>query len=132
MALWLGLTAAGFIFLWLTLGFYLDVITAAILVLLGINGATGLASIAIDHVTAPAVPPLPAVSKNFFSDLICDGSGGAQLHRVQVVIWTCILAVIFFWNTVWNFTFVNFDPNLLLLMGIANSMYLGFKPRETP
>ena len=40
-----SLSVAGFIFLWLTLGFYINVITSAILVLLGINGVTGLAAI---------------------------------------------------------------------------------------
>jgi hypothetical protein len=47
-----------------------------------------------------------------------------------VVAWTLILAAIFVWNAVWNFVFVDFDTNLLLLMGIANAMYLGFKPKE--
>jgi hypothetical protein len=131
MALWLGLTIAGFIFLWLTLGFYLDVITSSILVLLGINGATGLASIAIDKPAAGAAAPATE-TRTFLGDLVCDSSGGAQLHRIQVAAWTCILAVIFCWNTIWNFNFVNFDTNLLLLMGIANALYLGFKPSEKP
>ena len=126
-----GLTTAGFIFLWLTLGIYLNVITASILVLLGINGATGLAAVALDQPATGGAPPVPAESKSFLRDLTCDGDG-PKLQRIQVVIWTCILAVIFFWNTVWNFVFVDFDTNLLLLMGIANSMYLGFKPREKP
>ena len=131
MALWLGLSTAGFIFLWLTLGFYLNVITASILVLLGINGATGLAAIALDQPAAAGGPPVQAESKSFLSDLMCDGDG-AKLQRIQVGIWTLILAVIFFWNAVWNFVFVDFDTNLLLLMGIANTMYLGFKTREKP
>jgi hypothetical protein len=130
MALWLGLVTAGFIFLWLTLGFYLNVITASILVLLGLNGATGLAAVAIDQPATAAGTSTQRQSKSFLSDLISDGSG-PKLHRIQVVIWTLILAVIFFWNTVWNFVFVDFDTNLLLLMGIANAMYLGFKPSET-
>jgi hypothetical protein len=131
MALWLGLATAGFVFLWLTLGFYLDVMTASILVLIGINGATGLAAIAIDKPAAGAAPPPQAESKGFLLDLVCD-SNGPQMHRIQVVVWTCILGMIFVWNTVWNFIFVNFDTNLLLLMGIANAMYLGFKPGEKP
>jgi hypothetical protein len=40
------------------------------------------------------------------------------------------LAVISAWNVVWNFVFVDFDTNLLLLMGIANAMYLGFRQAE--
>ena len=38
--------------------------------------------------------------------------------------------MIFVWNVVWNFVFVDFDSNMLLLMGIANSMYVGFKTQE--
>jgi hypothetical protein len=63
-------------------------------------------------------------------DILCD-SQGAKLQRIQMVIWTCILGIIFTWNVVWNFVFVDFDTNLLLLMGIASSTYLGFKTQET-
>jgi hypothetical protein len=138
MALWLVLSVAGFIFLWLTLGFYLHVITTAVLVLLGINGATGLAAIVIDQpkTAAPAAPgaaaaaaPPVRTSLGFIEDLICDAEG-AKLQRLQMVIWTCVLAVIFVWNVVGNFVFADFDTNLLLLMGIASSTYLGFKMQE--
>jgi hypothetical protein len=128
MALWLGLSIAGFIFLWLTLGFYLNVITPAILVLLGINGVTGLASMLIDN-NDPAKPATPAVSQGFLTDITCD-STGPQLQRIQIIIWTCILAIIFVWNVIRNFVLVDFDTNLLLLMGIASSTYLGFKTQE--
>jgi len=126
MALWLVLSFAAFIFLWLTLGFYLHVITSAVLVLLGINGVTGLAAILMDKPKAGADP---AASQGFISDLMCDAEG-AKLQRLQMVIWTCILAIIFIWNVVRNFVFADFDTNLLLLMGIASSTYLGFKTQE--
>jgi hypothetical protein len=128
MALWLGLSIAGFIFLWLTLGFYQNVITNAILVLLGINGLTGLTALALDK-DAPDKPTPKAISVNFLNDLSSDGQG-VKLQRVQMIAWTCILGVIFAWNVVANFTFVDFDQNLLLLMGIVNSTYLGFKLQE--
>ena len=139
MALWLVLSVAGFIFLWLTLGFYVHVITSAVLVLLGINGVTGLAAITIDKPKArqaadPAHPAaaIPArTTQSFIEDLICDADG-AKLHRLQMVIWTCVLAVIFAWNVLHNFVFAEFDTNLLLLMGIASSTYLGFKTQEKP
>jgi hypothetical protein len=131
MALWLGLSVAGFIFLWLTLGFYLHVITSAILVLLGINGVTGLAAIVMDKPAAgAAAPATPPVSRGFWTDLVCDDDGSPQLHRIQMMAWTFILAIIFGWNVFWNFIFVDFDPNLLLLMGIASGTYLGFKTQE--
>jgi len=131
MALWLVLSIAGFVFLWLTLGFYINVITSAILVLLGINGVTGLAAIFIDKPDASTTNPAPArqTSQGFLEDLVCD-SEGAKLQRIQMIAWTCILAVIFIWNVFWNFVFVDFDTNLLLLMGIASSTYLGFKTQE--
>jgi len=47
-----------------------------------------------------------------------------------MMIWTSIMAAIFAWNVVWNFVFVNFDTNLLLLMGLVSGTYLGFKPKE--
>jgi hypothetical protein len=124
MALWLVLTVAGFIFIWLTLGQFLNVITAAVLVLLGINGATGLMAV---QLTNPAAGTWS--SRSFLSDLMYDADG-PKLQRIQVVAWTLILAVIFIWNTVANFYFVAFDTNLLLLMGIANTMYVGFKHTE--
>lgn len=131
MAIWLGLSIAGFIFLWLTLGFYLHVITTAILVLLGINGATGLAAIVIDNPpgSGSASSVTSDKSRGFFQDIMSD-KDGPKLQRIQVLVWTLILAIIFIWNVFWNFVFVDFDTNLLLLMGIANAMYLGFKTQE--
>lgn len=127
LALWLALSVAGFIFLWLTLGFYQNVITSSIVALLGINGMTGFAAIMIDK-AGEAAPPV-RTSRGFVNDLICDNEG-AKLQRIQVIVWTCILAIIFAWTVVWNFAFVNFDTNLLLLMGVASGTYLGFKTQE--
>jgi hypothetical protein len=130
MAVWLVLTTAGFIFLWLTLGFYVNVITTSVLVLLGINTVTGLAAVVLDKPAANAAnPPAAATTQGFWEDLVCDATG-AKLQRIQMIVWTCILAVIFIWNAAWNFVFVNFDTNLLLLMGIAGTTYLGFKSQE--
>jgi hypothetical protein len=130
VALWLGLSISGYIFLWLTFGFYLNVITAAIPILLGINGVTGITAYALDQQTDPTrPPPAPAESRSFLRDLSCDAEG-PKLQRIQVLLWTSVLAVIFIWNVVWNFVFVDFDSNMLLLMGIANSMYVGFKTQE--
>jgi hypothetical protein len=110
-----------------TLGLYKHVIREAILVLLGINSATGLAAIFIDKDKTDKQG-----STKFLKDIISDGEGNAQLQRIQVVIWTCILAIIFVWNLFANFIFVEFDAYLLLLMGIANLTYLGSKPLEKP
>jgi hypothetical protein len=132
MAVWLLLTTAGFVFLWLTLGVYKNVITAQSLVLLGISGATGLAAVAVNSLSTqtPGQPaPAEKPSKSFLHDLMSDDTG-PKLHRIQVVAWTLVLAIIFVWNVIWNFSFVEFDTNLLLLMGVVSSMYIGFKPAE--
>ena len=130
MAVWLILTVTGFIFLWLTLGQYVNVITSSVLVLLGINATTGLIATKIPPSTDDASRPDP-VTKSFLQDILADGDG-VQLQRVQVVIWTLIIAVIFIWNVVYDFMFVAFDTNLLLMMGIAQAAYIGFKPGEKP
>jgi len=126
MAFWLFLTLAGFIFLWLSMGLYLGLITSGILVLLGINATTGLFSIRMND-----EKDKQSTSRSFLSDIISDGEG-PTLHRIQVVAWTLVLGMIFVWNVFWNFNFVNFDTNLLLLVGVAQSMYLGFKWQEAP
>ncbi|MGR9257468.1 hypothetical protein [Rhizobium leguminosarum] len=126
MAFWLFLTLAGFIFLWLSMGLYLGLITSGILVLLGINATTGLFSIRMND-----EKDKQSTSRSFLSDIISDGEG-PTLHRIQVVAWTLVLGMIFVWNVFWNFNFVNFDTNLLLLIGVAQSMYLGFKWQEAP
>jgi hypothetical protein len=131
MALWLLLSTAGFVFLWLTLGVYQNVITPQILVLLGISGTTGLAAITMNSLSGgQANPPPERPSKSFLHDLMSDAEG-PKLHRIQVVGWTVVMAIIFIWNVVWNFSFVEFDTNMLLLIGIASSMYIGFKHAET-
>ncbi|MGO8125454.1 hypothetical protein ACC728_30985 [Rhizobium ruizarguesonis] len=126
MAFWLFLTLAGFIFLWLSMGLYLGLITSGILVLLGINATTGLVSIRMND-----EKDKQSTSRSFLADIINDGEG-PTLHRIQVVAWTLVLGIIFVWNVFWNFNFVNFDTNLLLLLGVAQSMYLGFKWQEAP
>ena len=70
-----------------------------------------------------------AKSKSFLSDLINDGNG-PQLQRIQVIIWTIVLAIVFLYNLAYNFLFVQFDTNLLLLMGIAQATYVGFKTAD--
>ncbi|WP_189510386.1 MULTISPECIES: hypothetical protein [unclassified Mesorhizobium] len=126
IAFWMFLTIGGFVFIWLTMGLYLGLITAGILVLLGISATSGLAAISLNGDSDK-----DSVSKSFFLDILSDGDGPA-LHRIQAVAWTCILGILFTWNVVWNFTFIDFDTNLLLLIGVAQGMYLGFKWQEAP
>lgn len=124
MAVWFFLVIAAFVFISMSLGQYLNLISASVLVLLGISGATGLAAIQIAPDQGAARP-----SRNFVRDILCDADG-PQLQRIQAVAWTLVLGGIFAWVAARDYRLVAFDTNLLLLMGIASSLYLGFKPKE--
>lgn len=126
MALWMVIVLAGYLFFWFALGEYLNVINASILVLLGLNSATGLLAATVEGSRNDNTK-----TSGFFLDILCD-SGGAQLQRLQMVLWTSVLAAVFIWNVTTRFNFVTFDAYLLLLMGIAQATYIGFKPGEDP
>ena len=70
-----------------------------------------------------------ASSKGFWIDLLDDGSG-VSLHRLQILVWTFVLAGIFI-VTVWRtLAMPEFSEGLLALMGISSGTYLGFKMPE--
>lgn len=129
MTFWFVLIAAVFVVLTLVTGDYNNIVTDQSLVLLGISGATGLSSIAMDWEKAGqsgSDPVTAPVHTTFFEDLLTDDTGWA-LHRVQVFVWTLILGVVSLWSAYNRLTLPNFDTNLLVLMGISSGLYLGFK-----
>jgi len=68
-------------------------------------------------------------SNGFLIDLLNDFDG-MSFHRLQIVLWTLVLGVIFI-SEVWkNLTMPAFDSNLLALQGISSATYLGFKLPE--
>jgi hypothetical protein len=119
-AWWLFLVTGGFLYVWLTTGQFLGVMTPGVLTLLGISATSGLAAVLIDP-TPNTVPP-----RGFFRDILSD-SNTVVLHRVQMFAWTVILGLILLWTVATSFTFPKFDANLLLMAGIASGIYLGFK-----
>lgn len=125
MALWLTLSLGGFLFIWLLCGQSIGVMNNTVISLIGISSVSGLAAIAIDVVQ----PAPPRQSQGFFRDLLSDATG-VVLHRIQMFAWTLVLAAIFVWGVVWSFSFPDFDPALLLLAGLVNGVYLGFKIPE--
>jgi hypothetical protein len=52
------------------------------------------------------------------------------LHRMQMIAWTLVLAVVFLFSVCYSLKMPDFDPSLLLLMGITNFTYVGFKVPE--
>jgi hypothetical protein len=79
----------------------------------------------------------PFVSHGWYKDLTTD-LNGAALHRVQTLVWTIALGVVFVATVVANLTnniatnliMPQFDNSLLLLLGISNAGYIGFKYPE--
>jgi hypothetical protein len=67
----------------------------------------------------------------WFTDIISDGTG-VSFQRLQVVIWTVILGFVFAWTVANTCSMPEFENTLLVLMGISNGLYLGFKIPETP
>jgi hypothetical protein len=124
-AWWLFLGIGGYLYIWLVTGQFIGVITSGVLTLIGISGVSGLAAQVID--SKPSAVP----SKGFLTDILSAG-GSVVLHRVQMAAWTLILGVIFLWTAATSFSFPNFDNNLLVLAGIVNGVYLGFKFPEKP
>lgn len=50
-----------------------------------------------------------------------------SFHRLQIVIWTLVLAVVFVVSVAVSLEMPTFDAKLLALMGISSGTYLGFK-----
>ena len=71
----------------------------------------------------------PMQSNGFWRD-ICDDGDGLSFHRLQVVIWTIVLGTIFARSVADSMSIPEFPETLLVLMGISNLTYLGFKIPE--
>lgn len=76
----------------------------------------------IDALKPQQAPP----SKGFFHDL-CDDGSGMSFHRVQVVVWTLVLGGIFVHSICESISMPEYSETLLVLQGISNGTYLGFK-----
>jgi len=68
----------------------------------------------------------PVSSNAFFTDLINEGDGPA-FHRFQAVIWTRVLGGIFIFKVIYFLEMPEFDGNMLSLLGISTTAYLGIK-----
>lgn len=125
LGVWLILTIGCFILLWVVTGNSDGIVTSEVLTLLGIQGSSGVASALMDD-KEEAQPS----TGNFLTDILFDGKS-VTLYRIQMLAWTLILVAIFLWSVVSQLAFPQFDDDLLILAGIANGYYLGFKwPQE--
>lgn len=75
--------------------------------------------------TETEIPP----SKGFFKDIMSD-SGDVSFHRLQIIIWTIVLGIIFVSSVYDRLAMPEFSGTLLALMGISSGTFLGFKGTE--
>ena len=81
-----------------------------------------------DALTARAATLTAVVpSRGWWRDLVSDDRGGVTLDRVQILVWTLVLGLIFLSSVLLELTMPEFSGTLLALMGISSGTYIGFK-----
>ncbi len=126
---WVFLIAIAFLYIWITTT-EMYPITGSVLVLLTISLSTSGGSRLVDKARDPNRIFEESKEGNFFKDILSDDAG-YSVHRVQMVIWTIILGIIFIHEVIVEQRMPQFDTNLLLLMGISSTGYVGLKSIET-
>lgn len=68
-------------------------------------------------------------SEGFWKDMLSDAAGPA-LHRLQAVLWTVALMIIFIVEVAERLAMPDFDNTLIALMGVSAATYVGLKVPE--
>jgi len=68
-------------------------------------------------------------SQGFLKDILSD-DGDVSFHRLQIIIWTIVVGIIFVNSVYDRLAMPEFSGTLLALMGISSGTYLGFKGTE--
>lgn len=63
-------------------------------------------------------------------DILSDSNGTFGLHRLQIVVWTIVLGIIFVVSVLTDLSMPVFSATLLATTGISAGTYLGFKVPE--
>ncbi len=86
-----------------------------------------IAAIQEEQTNIVKTPP----SVGWLTDILTDDSGAVALHRLQVLLWTFVIGVVFLASVAHVLSMPEFNPTLLALMGISGATYLGFKMPTT-
>lgn len=124
MAFWFVLTVGAYTYIWLRTGNIAHVIPDSILALMGISAGTTVVSAVVD--SNSAVQDAEKATGNILEDILSD-SDGISFHRLQMLVWTIVLGVVFVQKVYANWIMPDFDAQLLGLMGVSSGAYLGFK-----
>lgn len=69
---------------------------------------------------------MPQPSDGFFNDVLRDVNG-VSFHRLQMLVWTFVLGLIFLYSVWKSLSMPDFSATLLALQGLTAGTYLGFK-----
>ncbi|MHB8905475.1 MAG: hypothetical protein ACYC4T_14000 [Melioribacteraceae bacterium] len=139
---WTVLVLVSFVFIWVSTG-DINTITDSVLILIGISSATALGARAIDSTNAANKSAIDAqdqtikadatkydtTSGSYWKDLL-GGNSDDGIHRLQIVVWTLVLGIIFVCSVWSDLTMPDFNGTLLTMMGISSGTYIGFKMKE--
>lgn len=126
MLWWLFWVIVSYIFIYMATG-AIDTITETVLSLMGIGSATTLGAVLIDA-SDNSKPSKENKTMGFWQDLLNSKyQKGAGIHRLQLILWTMILTVIFLVSVYSKLAMPQFSLALLALQGISAGTYLGFK-----
>lgn len=120
MAVWTWLLLNAYFFLFIMTWDPAVDIPTSILGLLGISSTTYLAAVLVDHNNTAK-----ASSQGFWKDI--SGGGDIELHRIQIIAWTVVLAFVFVVRIFTKLSIPDFNPTLLGLLGMSAGTYVGFK-----
>jgi hypothetical protein len=139
LAFWTVIIVSSFIYVYLDASpqtYSAPVLAEVNLILLGIAAGTTVASTVIDGSQKDAqnggIPQQDYPSQGFLRDIISD-ENGVSIHRLQNVIWTIIIAVIYIAYVAAKSKMPDdqvITNQLLILMGISSGAYLGLKTTE--
>ncbi len=147
MFVWTTLVIFGFLLIWSITG-DADTVTSQCLVLMGISAATAMGARPVDAsrdatmqkalvdqgtataAAADAVKQQRYGTGGYFLDLLEDADGVISLHRMQILVWTLVLAAIFAIDVWRDLAMPQFSDTLLALMGVSGGTYVGFKFQE--
>jgi hypothetical protein len=73
--------------------------------------------------------PIRPESKHFLNDVLTDAKG-ISFARLQMLIWTIVLGLLFIHDVYTNLAMPEFNTTILALMGISSGTYLGFILKE--
>jgi hypothetical protein len=125
MAWWTFVIAASYVYRWMTRD-TIPALNGQALALMGVYSVLAVVSRGVDLSRGTSFPP---VTPHFLNDLISDESGVA-IHRLQMLIFTVIVGLVFLHTVITTGTMPVIEPYTLTLIGISGATYIGFKSTE--